>query len=155
VGRPIRAGPDTVPQGDEGIEVATDMTEPGRGKEAVDMMDVHAGLPRSSVQNLHEPSQSQDGHFPAPQHFYASQYQVFKADRVINGTQLVCKLPMPRLTLVGSLVMEPCQGLACLPSMSRSPLCAYQGAASLAYAAQRLSEGLWRRPRRTITAGVS
>jgi hypothetical protein len=30
------------------------MTELDRGKEMVDMIDVHAGLLRSGVQNLHE-----------------------------------------------------------------------------------------------------
>ena len=54
MGHPTLTRPDTVPQGDAGIEGATDMTEFGGREKAVDVMYLRIGLLGCRVQNMHK-----------------------------------------------------------------------------------------------------
>ena len=124
------------------VDEATDMTAFGRRKEAVDVVDVRAELLCSLMQNLHEAPKAHIGDFAAPHGSHATQFEVFKIDRIIALAQPSCCLPVPGMPLIGNTAMK---GRKCLPglvSVVRPWHLTRQSAVGFAYRAQRLSEGL-------------
>ena len=102
-----RAGPDTITQGDGMVEGTAHMTAFGRGKEAVDVMDVRPMFRCGLVQDLHKASKAQISHFPAPHGRHATECQVFKIDRVVLLAQRVGRSPNAKPSADGQSADAP------------------------------------------------
>jgi|RhiMetStandDraft_8_1073273.scaffolds.fasta_scaffold16955_2 hypothetical protein len=113
-----RTGPYPIPQCNEGIEGAADMTQFGGREKAVDMMDVGPELGGSLVQDLHKAPEAQIGDFASPQCGHTPQFQVFQIDRVILLTQRMGSVPMPGRPLVGNAPVHLCQRVSGLLPMA-------------------------------------
>jgi hypothetical protein len=77
VGGTAGTSPDTITQGDEHVERATDMTQLGRWKEAVDVMDVRSQLLRRVVQDGDEAGKAQVRDLASPHRLHALQGERF------------------------------------------------------------------------------
>jgi hypothetical protein len=69
-------GPDAITEGDVRIDGATDMTQYGRGKEAVDVVDNGAHLLRRVVQEGYEAPKAQIRDFVPPHGLHPAQIQI-------------------------------------------------------------------------------
>ena len=136
-----RAGPDTITQGDGMVEGTAHMTAFGRGKEAVDVMDVRPMFRCGLVQDLHKASKAQISHFPAPHGRHATECQVFKIDRVVLLAQRAGGRPMPSRALMGNPPMPLCQRVSGLTPMARAREGARQRPIGFPYLAQAVPEG--------------
>src|SRR5215831_10955725 len=147
------ASPRSITQRDAGIEVATDMTQFGRGKKAIDMMDMCAMSVGSLMQDLHKTPEAKIGYFASPHSYHAAQLQVLQVDRVIRSTEVMRQLPMPILSLVRNIGLHLRQTMPCLTSMARSWLGSCKGTVGLAQCPQRLFEWLRRSDIMTVVPG--
>jgi hypothetical protein len=136
------AGPHPISQRNEGIEVAADMTQFGRGKPAVNMMHVGPMPVGNLMQDVHKAPKAQISDFAAPQRRHAPQLQVLQVDRVIPGTEVMGQFPVPILPLMRNPGMGLCQSLPCVPPTARAWHGPGQCPIGFAELAQRLFERL-------------
>lgn len=111
--------PDTITEGDVLVDGATDMTQFGRGKKAGDVVDMRPHLLRRVVQDGHERRKAQVRHLAPPHGLHTAQVEILQIDRLVPGTQIPCRVPVPRCPPIGNGAVDTGKRLPCLPSMAR------------------------------------
>ena len=101
-----RTRPHAVSEGNEGIEVATDMTQFRTGKPGINMLYQRASFIGDVMENSDIAGKTQIGDFATPQRLHATQVQRFQADDVIGLTQLASFSPVEGFPHMGYAAME-------------------------------------------------
>src|SRR5713101_357662 len=107
------AGPDAITQRDMVVDMATSRAQFGGRKPGIKMMHNRPCFRRDMMQHLHKCTKAQIGDLATPPGFHTLEIERLEGQVVILCTEIVCQVPVERVSHMGHTFMHTGQMPLC------------------------------------------